>query len=177
MGFDTVPHSARLTYSPPLERLDDDVYAIYCEDDTMQCIPFLCGMPADEWQERRRTHRDMFHTSGTGAFFDVVEVESGRVIGTSGFRVIDTSTGSAEWGIVISAKFQRRGFCQEIHAACMAWAINQGIRTSTAQTWTSNLRMVQILERYGYRYIDTIENEYGTWAAYELPLQPPTYKA
>ncbi|RQM27342.1 hypothetical protein B5M09_007787 [Aphanomyces astaci] len=175
MGFHTVPQSARLVYSPPLERLDSDVYAIYSEDATMQFVPFLCRMPANDWKERRQTHRAMYHTTGTGAFFDVVEAESGDVIGTSGFRVVDVAAGSGEWGVVISSKYQRRGYCKEIHDACMAWALSQGVVTATARTWSSNARMVTLLEQYGYRFVETVENDTGTWRAYELHL-PVTLK-
>ncbi|CAK4645299.1 hypothetical protein LEN26_005624 [Aphanomyces euteiches] len=168
--FQDLPTSKRLQYLPPSKHLDDGVYQVYSEEQTMQFIPFLCRMAPDAWAARRESHRSMW-ANGTGAFFDIVEPESGEVVGTSGFRVIELSAGDGEWGVVLSSKWHGRGFCNEIHDACMKWAARQGLHTTTAMTWETNTRMITLLERYGWKYTQTKTNELGIWREYAFSIK------
>ncbi|OQS06236.1 hypothetical protein THRCLA_01715 [Thraustotheca clavata] len=169
MAFTTLPTSYRLTYLSPKEERDQAVYSIFCEDDNMKYIPFLCRMQSDAWQARRSSHRELFNL-GTGAFLDVIETSSGKVIGTSGFRVVDKENKQAEWGVILSQEFQGKGYCKEMHDACIAWAKTQGLERVTAATWQSNDRMNQLLLRYGWTFIETRTDELGIWNEYELSL-------
>ncbi|KAF0699627.1 Aste57867_9810 [Aphanomyces stellatus] len=167
--FQDLPDSARLDYLPPSAHLDDAVYSVYSEDENMRFIPFLCRMAPDDWAARRNTHRAQM-INGEGAFFDIVERSSGAVIGTSGFRTIDLAAGVCEWGIVLNTASQGRGYCKEVHDACMRWAAAQGLTKSTAATWESNARMNELLVRYGWRYTETRTNDYGVWREYVFDI-------
>ncbi|OQR83129.1 hypothetical protein ACHHYP_15065 [Achlya hypogyna] len=170
MVFIGLPTSARLTYSAPATQQDDAVYEIFCQEATMQYIPFLCRMPANAWAARRSSHRSMM-ADGTGAFFDVLKTATGSVVGTCGFRVIDLAKGEGEWGVILSETSQGHGFCREMHDACMAWAKLQGLHKATAATWTTNSRMNELLVRYGWKYDNTHTNELGVWNEYSYDIE------
>ncbi|EQC37069.1 hypothetical protein SDRG_05296 [Saprolegnia diclina VS20] len=169
MGLPSLPTSARLTYLAPAPHLDDAVRAIFAQEANMQYIPFLCNLSDDAWASRRSSHRSMM-ANCEGAFLDVVETSSGAVVGTTGFRVMDVAKGEGEWGVILSETAQGKGYCREMHDACMVWAKSIGLHRITAATWVSNARMNQLLLQYGWTFLETDVNELGTWNEYEYVL-------
>ncbi|OQS01235.1 hypothetical protein ACHHYP_01610 [Achlya hypogyna] len=172
MVFVGLPTSARLTYVAPAPQLDEAVYEIFCQETTMQYIPFLYRMPVEAWAARRSLHRSMM-TDATGACFDVLNTATGAVVGTCGFRVIDLVKGEAEWGVILSETSTGLGYCREMHDACMAWAKRQGVHRVTAATWTTNSRMNELLLRYGWTFDKLLTDDFGDWNEYSMINRDP----
>ncbi|KAJ3155292.1 hypothetical protein HDU86_004382 [Geranomyces michiganensis] len=75
---------------------------------------------------------------------------NGEVIGTSGFRDIDLVQRTAEWGAIIRADTQGRGFGQELLWVLLKYAFEElGIETIIICTAGANAPMRRTVEKLG----------------------------
>ena len=161
--------SERLLYYFPLEKNDLEVHKIYNDYDNMINLPFLYNLSNEDWKKRRNAHREGF-LKGNSAFFDIMLKETEEIIGTSGFREINREKNEAEWGIIISKKFQGRKFCSEACNSCLDWLHKVGIKTAIASTLIDNNPMNSFLIKNEWKNIGNFINDFGEWIQYEKVL-------
>ena len=145
--------TARLAMLPPAEERDAAVLALYNDEETMlPWLPFLCPMTAKKNAKRRATQRKEYR-EGSGLFLDLVDRETGELVGTSGFRTINYKAGEAEWGAVVRKDRQRTGLCWEAYSGCLEYLRRElrskGIVNLTASTMPDNAPMVAFLTKAG----------------------------
>mmetsp|Transcript_18563 Transcript_18563/g.29507 ORF Transcript_18563/g.29507 Transcript_18563/m.29507 type:complete len:148 (+) Transcript_18563:156-599(+) len=147
----------------------------------MAHIPMLYNMSEDAMQKRRSGHREDYK-SGSSCFFDVVELSSGKLIGTSGFRSVDREQSEAEWGIIIATRCQRKGLAAECLSMCNKHAKKVlKVGKIIANTSAKNAPMIAFFKKHGFKTsgewtkdnssVDGNDCEKrATWVKFELTL-------
>jgi len=136
----------------PISGRDTAVHELYNSAAMLPHCRFLYGLTWKQMQERREKHRKEFE-SGTSCFFDIVDIASGDIAGTSGFRTIDRSSSSAlaEFGIIIASHWQRKGVCTAVYRGSLAYARDVlGCTRLTASTLKDNVVMLSFLHKQGF---------------------------
>ena len=188
--------SDRFEFRTPSAARDREMFALFNDADVMlPWLPQLCPMGWEAMKARRELHRAGIR-SGESCCMDIVVaatatadergVESaadggrstatresspvGTLVGTSGFRQV--SNGVAEWGVVISKPWQRKGVCAEAWQSNVAFARDVlGCHTVTAATLESNGPMRNFLEeRQGLRCAEVVAAHGLDWWKYMRPL-------
>ena len=169
---DIVCSSARLRFCRPEKSRDSAVLALYNDRQTMlPHLAILCPLSEEAMASRRKRHREEA-SKQTSMFMDVVERSTGALIGTSGFRTIDSKASTAEWGIVVAKPWQRKGICQESFEANVEYATSRlKIKTITAATLPDNIPMRTFLEKVGMEPNGTHTDATGhEWLEFKLDL-------
>ncbi|QDZ25267.1 hypothetical protein HOP50_16g78140 [Chloropicon primus] len=168
-------NTPRLVMLPPEEVRDEQVLELYNDESTMlPWLPFLCPMKPEAMKKRRNFHR-LEYQEGRSMFLDLVDRETGELVGTSGFRTIEYKSGEAEWGVVIRKPHQRRGLCLEAYQASLEYLKkelrSQGILKLIASTLPSNEPMITFLLKMGLAKRGTHTFGGNEWQDYELQVQ------
>ena len=134
-------------------------------------LSMLCPISAEDSAARRERHRGEA-AEGTSCMLDVVASETGELIGSTGFRVVDRSASSAEWGIIVGKAWQRKGVCGECFARCLGVAAGAlGVQNVTASTLADNDPMLAFFARHGLPQTGVHSDESGTeWLVFSAPL-------
>jgi hypothetical protein len=90
------------------------------------------------------------------------------VIGTTGFREVDPVAKTAEWGIIVSKAYQRRGICAESYRLCVAEARRRGLRRVTAATTEANIGMLSFLASVGMARTGVVHDD--SWVEFGTPI-------
>ncbi len=160
--------SERCDLSSPVIENDVSVYNLYNHASTMEeYLPMLFGMDMKSMLERREMHRQGLQ-NGTSCFMDVLWRGSGMLIGTAGFRTIESD--KAEWGIVVHSDWRRIGLCKELFDVSLRYLLERypQVTKLRASTLRDNLIMRRFLMQQGMCLV--LERDDG-WIDYELPLQ------
>jgi RimJ/RimL family protein N-acetyltransferase len=170
-----ISKSRRFEFHAPSASRDAYVHSLYNDEATMlPHLPMLCPMSWEALVARRTAHRAAHARTRAGAppesyFLDVLDRESGALVGTAGFRSL--AGGVAEFGIVITRSWQRRGACTECfenNAALAAGAL--GCRAISASTLEANAPMRAFLARQGLRETGRRAEHGLEWLVHEAPL-------
>ncbi|KNC86890.1 hypothetical protein SARC_00985 [Sphaeroforma arctica JP610] len=166
-----VQETDRFDLYMPIEAYDQENRDLLLDEKVTQYIPFLHTLAKDNdaFSRRRCTHRSQC-LAGEGAFFDVVHRESGEYMASSGFREMHLDEKWAEWGIIVSSKWQRKGVCDEVYEGCIAWARSKGLDKVTASTWPINKGMLAFFDKKGWKVVGRHSNDYGDWVNLEIKL-------
>jgi len=142
--------SERLHFCVPILSRDAAMHTLFNDRATMlPFLPMLCPMSLAAMEARRKRHRAEVEEE-KGLFLDVVLQRTGELIGTTGFRSMDKVAGTAEWGIIISKEWHRKGICTECFEATLSYAAKtHGIHTVTAATLGNNVSMLAFFEKRG----------------------------
>ena len=135
-------------------------------------LSMLCPISHDDSTERRVRHRAEAAAS-TSCMLDVVLGETGELIGSTGFRVVEHGTSSAEWGIIVSKGWQRKGVCEACFTACLEVATTTlNVRNLTASTIAENESMLAFFKRRGVPQTGLhTDDETGIeWLVFGAPL-------
>jgi RimJ/RimL family protein N-acetyltransferase len=85
---------------------------------------------------------------------------SGRVIGDCGIRAPVDDVGCVEIGYGLAGPFQGQGFGTEVVTAISDWLLAQpGVTTVGARTVPSNTASRRVLEKAGFTFVGTTEDE------------------
>lgn len=90
-----------------------------------------------------------------GDFYDwaIVELESGRMIGTCGFARINTDHDSAEIGYVLHPDFWGRGYAAEAAASVIEFGFSQlGLHRIEARFMKGNEPSLRVMEKLGMTF-------------------------
>mmetsp|Transcript_33410 Transcript_33410/g.46629 ORF Transcript_33410/g.46629 Transcript_33410/m.46629 type:complete len:159 (-) Transcript_33410:199-675(-) len=155
---------------------------MFKDEKLMTHLPMLYNISENAMQKRRTTHREDYK-KGSSCFFDVVELSSGELIGTSGFRSVDGKLSEAEWGIIITGRCQRKGLAAECLSMCRKHAKEVlKVCKITANTSVKNEPMVAFFKKHGFKTAGkwTMETSSGScndnsgdqaiWEKFELTL-------
>ena len=135
-------------------------------------LSMLCPMSHDNSTARRVRHRAEAAT-GTSCMLDIVLGETGELIGSTGFRFVDQGASSAEWGIIVSKAWQRKGVCSACFTACLEVATSVlNVRNLTASTIAENESMLAFFKRRGVpqRGVHTDDKTGVEWLVFGAPL-------
>ena len=135
-------------------------------------LSMLCPISHDDSTARRVRHRTEAAT-GTSCMLDVVLGETGELIGSTGFRVVEHGASSAEWGIIVSKAWQRKGVCAACFTACLGVATSAlNVRNLTASTIAENESMLAFFKRRGVPQTGVhTDGETGVeWLVFGAPL-------
>jgi len=112
-------------------------------------LPMLCPMSVEAMAARRKRHRAEVQEE-KGLFLDIILIRTGELLGTTGFRSMNKVGGTAEWGVIISKNWHRKGICAECFVATLSHAAkSHGIHTVTAVTRHDNIPMLTFFEKRG----------------------------
>jgi RimJ/RimL family protein N-acetyltransferase len=181
--------SLRFLYFPPLEKYDKMCHELYCDDRVMlPFVPQLYKMELSAFLERRRKQRET--ALKTTFFVDIVEKSTGKFVGVTGFRELvferfkkeqaDRHTGyqdhedptldlarTAEFGVLISSQYQRKGICTEAFLEMIRFGKEQ-LNCSAVKgvTLPKNVPMCNFFTKYGLifiekLYLDEVPNDDG----------------
>ncbi len=135
-------------------------------------LSMLCPISQEDSVARRVRHRTEA-AAGTSCMLDVVSNETGELIGSTGFRVVEHGASSAEWGIIVSKAWQRQGVCAACFTACIGVATSVlGVRNLTASTTAENESMLAFFARRGMPQTGVhTDDETGVeWLVFGAPL-------
>ena len=167
---DVVFSSTRLDFCYPSKSRDTAVYDLYNDRGTMlPHLRILCPISEEDMLSRREKHRQEA-AKLESMFLDVVDRNTGELVGTSGFRVVDKKASSAEWGIVVRKSWQRRGICQESFDANLKYAVFElSIQTITASTLADNVAMLAFLSKVGMKRNGAhLDKDNNNWLEFKL---------
>lgn len=157
----------------PSSARDAAMHALLNDASTMlPHLAMLCPISEEESVARRVRHRTEA-TNGASCMLDVVVGTTGELIGSTGFRVVDQGASSAEWGIIVSKPWQRKGVCAACFSACLGIATSVlGVRNLTASTIAENEPMVAFFAQRGLPQTGVhIDDDNGVeWLVFSAPL-------
>ncbi|KAJ8608813.1 hypothetical protein CTAYLR_009359 [Chrysophaeum taylorii] len=164
--------SRRLEYHWPSRDRDADVHALH--NDAMTMLPHLetlYGLSMDAVEERRDKHRA--EHGETSCFMDIVAKDTGAFVGSCGFRSF-VDGGIAEWGIIVSKPWQRKGVCCEAFdaTALYAYAVLGSLELK-ASTLEANEPMRAFLTKRGLEHTGRFVDEGREWLEYTMKLSRP----
>ena len=135
-------------------------------------LSMLCPISQDASAARRVRHRAEA-AAGTSCMLDVVVGETGELIGSTGFRVVEHGASSAEWGIIVSKAWQKKGVCAACFEACLEVAARVlNVRNLTASTIAENEPMLAFFQKRRLPQTGVhIDDETGIeWLVFGAPL-------
>ncbi len=136
-------------------------------------LGMLCPISEDDSAARRVRHRTEA-AAGTSCMLDVVLDETGELIGSTGFRVVEHgSTSSAEWGIIVNKAWQRKGVCAACFTACLGIAADVlRVQHLTASTTAENEAMLAFFVQHGLPQtgVHTDDETSVEWLVFGAPL-------
>ena len=174
--------------APPDASRDAAMAAIFADGETMRHLPSLRGMPPGQMAARRARHRAEAGR-GAGLMLDVIDLGTGELVGSSGFRVVQrrkattmttpglaegaggsgscsgSGSGSdsdswAEWGIIVDRRFWRRGIAAEAQRLCAGLAARTlGVLKMRAATTPGNAPMHRFFAKHGWRALGALQEE------------------
>lgn len=105
------------------------------------------------------TKRKDWEKKKVGSREFVIELKSeNKVIGATGFRIIDWNVGSAESGSWISKKYWRQGFITEAKIAVNDWAFNKlNLQRLESRAMMTNTASNGMSRKCGYRFVGTLK--------------------
>ena len=86
-------------------------------------LPMLCPMSVEAMAARRKRHRAEVQEE-KALYLDIILTATGELLGTTGFRSMNKVGGTAEWGVIISKNWQRKGICAECFVATLSHAVS-----------------------------------------------------
>ena len=162
--------SSRFDFRSPAASRDELVHALFNDRATMlPWLPMLCPISAADMTKRRASQRDG-KALRVSCFMDIVDQQSGELVGTAGFRSIEGRR--AEFGIVVKQSWQRCGVCRESFLANAAYAWDVlGCSTIVASTLESNSRMRAFCSKAGMALSARKEDHGLEWWVHEANIE------
>jgi [ribosomal protein S5]-alanine N-acetyltransferase len=138
----------------PCDRNNAVAHLAYLNDlPTMENLWFLGPGPGNwtiEDAEKRIASFCELNDTGQSHIYTVLTVESNRVVGQCGFKMIDTQNKNAEYGIIIASSFWRSALATEVSLLALGEAFNQlGLHRISFVTPSSNIRARRMLDSFG----------------------------
>ena len=91
--------------------------------------------------------------SGPGSYPYAIEV-GGEMVGVIGCLVEGTVAGMGYW---VGRAHWGRGYATEAARALLRFVVTLGVHTVEADTFTGTAASVRVLEKAGFRYVDTVD--------------------
>jgi predicted nicotinamide N-methyase/RimJ/RimL family protein N-acetyltransferase len=158
--------SARFDFYGPHSYRDAFVRELFNDKTIMlPFLPHLCSMTEQAMKERREKHRQE-SISGESCFLDIVDRATGEFVGVGGFR--STKNEVAEFGIVVAARWQRKGVCHETFCCNREYAKKLGFATITAATLELNHAMLHFLQKIGFSKTGSAIHDDREWIEFTL---------
>ena len=136
---------------------DEALTSIFADAATMLHLPSLCAISQDQMKERRMRHRAEAE-AGTSLMLDMMDLATGELVGTSGFRVVDRDEEGAnwaEWGVIVAQRFWRHGIAEEVQCLCATLATRVlAVQKIRAATTAQNMPMLRFFAKHGWRSLD-----------------------
>lgn len=173
-----VASSERFDYYLPAKQRDADIVAMYHDEATMKAsLPMLYGMTDDQILARRDTQRASA-MAGT-AYLEIIHRTTGELAGAAGFREVLREGGevTAEFGVAIWKKWQRKGVCREAFWSNVAWAAAAlGCTRVTGATLPTNAAMLGFfaqagLKPTGHKHLSTFEGTELEWVEHAATVE------
>lgn len=152
----------------PSEARDDAVMALYADEETLKYLDVLkiFGQDRSKLIERRNDHRQGFR-DGTSWFVDIIDSQTGNLVGTTGFRSL-SSDRTGEFGVIIHSQYQRTGILTEILPAVLHYGTTVlNLSRITALTLPMNLPMQKFLNQDHIPFHPTTDPEEPDFLVYE----------
>ena len=170
--------SLRFLYFPPLEKFDKACHELYSDDAMRVFVPQLYKMELSAVLDRRRKQRET--ALKTTFFVDIVEKSTGEFVGVTGFwefifehsknGPVDCHNGgqnyedpnldlvrTAEFGVLISSQYRRKGVCTEAFFEMIRFGKEQ-LNCSAVKgvTIPKNVPMCNFFTKYGLIFIEKL---------------------
>eukprot|EP01100_Stratorugosa_tubuloviscum_P015355 TRINITY_DN8762_c0_g1_i1.p1 TRINITY_DN8762_c0_g1~~TRINITY_DN8762_c0_g1_i1.p1 ORF type:complete len:226 (+),score=86.93 TRINITY_DN8762_c0_g1_i1:57-680(+) len=146
----------RLILRSPIIEDDEQLQAILSDLTTMKYLRFLTNEPngwtIEQIQNRRKNFLNL-QSQKKALYVHVIEKETNKLIGSSGFTFIDMNHLNGKFGIVIDHRYWKFGFCSEIHYYLLKHAFEQlNLHRISFETFELNRPMQSFFEKFSIQF-------------------------
>lgn len=155
--------------SPPTSEYNIQARKFYSNSINMKYLPFFDKEWTMEDIEKRRAYQRDLQQKEEAYNFDIFLKTTNEFIGIGGFRFIDKEKRCGEFGIIFDSSVWRQGLSTEAHLVFLTEAFeNLGLEYAYAGTNPKNSPMILFFEKFGFPYIETIEDNNLVWKRYGI---------